>query len=431
MASKYAARQYQIPAEYPDILTAFTREVLRVQPANIYEFGVRYFDRKAQGLPDEGEGAMAPQLDTLEGLTAEEVEHIIVELFEQYDEDQNGFLDPREFKKLMNDLQNKLQFPEEDIYKLLAEADRNKDDQIEYKEFIPLAQQIVMSLYAKTRLGKHADQLDAHAESLLVHGMSRVELTEVVERIFQNFDTDGSGTLSHAEFVEALKKMELGLTRREINTIRFQVDSDQDGNISYREFIPFAFDLLHKLTALRLLEQEVENDSLVHTVTDLFRSRDVEMTGLLAVEDVRDLLASADLGLSRLQIYTVLSEAQVNSDGEIAYANFVPRAVQMIRSMLKFENSILHEPGLIGAEAEAQFMQYMDDVLSQLGPACEFMVFKEAIEGTSLEFQEQNLILNSAVRDPENNNIVNVAETKRLMWPIVKQLRKQRPSSRG
>ncbi|CAE7705251.1 ANKRD65 [Symbiodinium sp. CCMP2592] len=44
---------------------------------------------------------------------------------------------------------------------------------------------------------------------------------------------------------------------------------------------------------------------------------DTEMTGLLGLDDMRDLLH---------QIYTVLSEAEVNADNLISYVSFVPRA---------------------------------------------------------------------------------------------------------
>lgn len=75
------------------------------------------------------------------------------------------------------------------------------------------------------------------------------------------------------EFVSALTAMELGLTRREINSIMFEIDQDEDGNISYREFLPVAFDLLVKLTSLHLLETELENDELAQFLVDLFKAR--------------------------------------------------------------------------------------------------------------------------------------------------------------
>lgn len=37
---------------------------------------------------------------------------------------------------------------------------------------------------------------------------------------------------------------------------------------------------------------------------------DTEMTGMLGLDDMRDLLHQAMLGLTRMQIYTVLSEAE-------------------------------------------------------------------------------------------------------------------------
>merc|ERR1712113_873928 len=113
--------------------------------------------------------------------------------------------------------------------------------------------------------------------------------------------------------------MEIGLTRREINTIMFQIDQDNDGNISYKEFVPFAFDLLQKLTSLRLLETELENDELAQYLIDLFKAKDFQMTGMLPVDDIRDLLHQAMLGLSRMQIYTVISEAEIGPEDKIAY----------------------------------------------------------------------------------------------------------------
>merc|ERR1719261_971982 len=137
--------------------------------------------------------------------------------------------------------------------------------------------------------------------------------------------------------------MELGLTRREINSIMMHCDQDDDGNIDYNEFEPFAYDLLQKLISLRLLETELENDELAQYLMDLFKAKDVEMIGMLHVDDIRDLLHQAMLGLSRMQIYTVISEAEVNSDMSISYGVFIPRAVGLIRSMLSFEKCIVRD----------------------------------------------------------------------------------------
>lgn len=42
MSSKYQ-KLFTIPQGFPALLKAFTREILRDQPADIYEFGATYF----------------------------------------------------------------------------------------------------------------------------------------------------------------------------------------------------------------------------------------------------------------------------------------------------------------------------------------------------------------------------------------------------
>jgi len=46
MSEKYHTT-LTIPDEFPPVLKEFSREVLRQQPANIYQFGYDYFSQKA------------------------------------------------------------------------------------------------------------------------------------------------------------------------------------------------------------------------------------------------------------------------------------------------------------------------------------------------------------------------------------------------
>mmetsp|Transcript_38690 Transcript_38690/g.82166 ORF Transcript_38690/g.82166 Transcript_38690/m.82166 type:complete len:424 (-) Transcript_38690:62-1333(-) len=420
MSSKFA-KQFVIPPEFPQILKDFAREVLRNQPGNIDEFAAKYFDCLANGIPADAHLAMNSTTNEEPDMSIEEVEAIIQDLFGKYDGDGNGFLDPGEFKLLMDDLQQRLDFPKDEIYRFLAEADMNSDGMIEYEEFIPLALQIIQGMYAKKRMEQHMAEIDHHAEDLLVHGMSKEELTDLVGSIFERMDTDGSGTLNKQEFVAALTSMELGLTRREINAIMFQVDQDQDNRISYREFVPFAFELLQKLTSLRLLETELENDELAQYLLDLFKAKDTEMMGMLPVDDIRDLLHQAMLGLSRMQIYTVISEADISGEGTIAYSQFIPRAVSLIRSMLSFEKSIAKDSQAVSVEAEDNFFFMLDEAFPA-GEIAPFDNFLERLEQTGLlnsrETQATKHLLSSY------GDEIPTDEAKPQIWSLVKSMRR-------
>jgi len=418
MASKFA-KQYQIPSEFPDILKDFAREVLRNQPQNINEFAAKYFDCLASGLPTDANDGQDGEGDA--DMPLDEIENIVQDLFAKYDKDNNGYLDPPEFKALMSDLQAKLDFPPDEVYRFLAEADMNHDGMIEYEEFIPLALQIIQGMYAKKRWEQHEADMDKHAEEILVHGMTKEELTGLVSSIFEKIDTDGSTMLSKQEFLKALTSMELGLTRREINTIMFQIDVDKDGNISYMEFVPFAFDLLQKLTSMRLLETELENDELAHYLIEVFKAKDTEMLSSLSVDEVRDLLHEAHLGLSRMQIYTVLSVAEADPDGRIAYSSFIPRAVGLIRSMLSFEKSIARDAPDAGTEAEEHFYFLMDENFpgAEQVPLDDFMV----------RLEQCNILSEAEIKATKNLLLayekgVPVEEAKPQIWSLVKSMRR-------
>ena len=49
----------------------------------------------------------------------------------------------------------------------------------------------------------------------------------------------------------------------------------------------------------------------------------------------------AKLGLTRLQIYSVLSVGEANELGFLNYMQFIPRAVNMMNSMVNFEADLV------------------------------------------------------------------------------------------
>eukprot|EP00928_Gymnodinium_smaydae_P061901 TRINITY_DN45871_c0_g1_i1.p1 TRINITY_DN45871_c0_g1~~TRINITY_DN45871_c0_g1_i1.p1 ORF type:complete len:453 (-),score=147.50 TRINITY_DN45871_c0_g1_i1:108-1376(-) len=421
MSSKFA-KQYSVPPEFPEILKDFTREVLRNQPSNINEFAAKYFDCLAHGLPPDVPGAGGRGGDLEAGM--EDVESIIQELFKKYDTDGNYYLDPHEFQDLMNDMQERLDFPKDEIIRFLAEADMNADGKIEYEEFIPLALQIIQGMYAKKRMEQKMATADKQAaESILVHGMSRQELTDSYKNIFRNQDKEGSGVLSKQDFVAALTSMDLGLTRREINAIMFRVTLDGEGNIAYGEFAPYIFDLLQKMTSMRLLETELEDDELMQYLSDLFKAKDVEMAGVLHVDDVRDVLHQAMLGLTRMQIYAVISEAEVRQDMMIAYESFVPRAVGLVRTMVSFEQSIVPDTASTGAEAEREFKDFVRQAGAKSGGTMSAGDLLVHMESSGLvEPREMQAIRHFL----SNQTEVDVDHILSQMWTLVKNMRQHR-----
>jgi hypothetical protein len=93
MPTKYG-KTFAVPKEFPSVLKAFTREVLRAQPDDIYEFGSQYFTE----LLAQAEAAQAAQDSGIRRLSPEELEQLLAGMFHEADADGSGALSLKEFK---------------------------------------------------------------------------------------------------------------------------------------------------------------------------------------------------------------------------------------------------------------------------------------------------------------------------------------------
>jgi Ca2+-binding EF-hand superfamily protein len=129
----------------------------------------------------------------------------------------------------------------------MAEADEDGDGLVDYREFVPLAVDVVQAIFAKAdyqeRKNQLADLAVEEARDMLLHGLPREELVNLLEDLFKRADTDGSGYLSRSEFHQCLKEADLGLTRKEINAIMSEIDVDGDEKVSYEEFVPLCLEV--------------------------------------------------------------------------------------------------------------------------------------------------------------------------------------------
>jgi hypothetical protein len=53
------------------------------------------------------------------------------------------------------------------------------------------------------------------------------------EDIFKEFDTDANGSISQVEFRQAIRKLQLGLTSKEIDKLMERIDTNNDGKVDW------------------------------------------------------------------------------------------------------------------------------------------------------------------------------------------------------
>ena len=325
--SKYG-KTYSVPKEFPSVLKAFTREVLRSQPADIYEFGAQYFTE----LLAQEEAAAAAEMSGPRRLSPEELQELLTQMFIEADTDGSGALNPTEFKNVLK--MADIGLSDREVKRVMAEADFNDDGEVSYEEFVPLAVDLVQTMYAKmeAEAQRAAEEEEAReeAKNYLLHGMTKEEVESVMIDIFHKADADGSGALSLQEFRKCCRDADIGLTRKEINILMHQCDVDGDGTISYEEFVPLCFEMLTEIMKDELLKETRAPNELELFLVDIFREADPAGEGRLDPLTLKNALRDADLGMTRLQIHSVLAEAEYDEDGLCAYEAFAKTASDLI-----------------------------------------------------------------------------------------------------
>eukprot|EP00268_Persea_americana_P020637 TRINITY_DN2075_c0_g1_i1.p1 TRINITY_DN2075_c0_g1~~TRINITY_DN2075_c0_g1_i1.p1 ORF type:complete len:231 (+),score=57.54 TRINITY_DN2075_c0_g1_i1:328-1020(+) len=151
-------------------------------------------------------------------------------IFEQFDEDSNGAIDPEELKHCFHKLE--ISFSEEEISDLFQACDINEDMGMKFNEFIVL---LCLAYLLKE------DPTALQAKSQM--GLQDLETTfETLVDAFVFLDKNKDGYVSKNEMVQAINETTAGeRSSGRIAMKRFEeMDWDRNGMVTFKEFL-FAF----------------------------------------------------------------------------------------------------------------------------------------------------------------------------------------------
>jgi Ca2+-binding EF-hand superfamily protein len=262
------------------------------------------------------------------------LERYLRRLFSIADVDNNGVLDQREFSKLLQ--KSGLGFSQRMIRKLMMEADSNQDGVIQYDEYVPIMLEIIQALRVKSY--KQEDEAEARqgAVSFLLNGVSEASFERQILKTFMSADKDNNGFLDRNEFIECIRAVDMGLTKKEIMYLMAEIDVNADGKVQYDEFVPLAVQIITDLIADKILESSGRMD-LQNFFIDTFLNYDHDNTGLISVTNLRDALAA--IGLSTIQVQTVVAEANPEAGGLIKYRSFARVVAQMFSDFFQWRDT--------------------------------------------------------------------------------------------
>jgi Ca2+-binding EF-hand superfamily protein len=177
--------------------------------------------------------------------TADELTTYLLEFFRGADMSSQGLL----YKSDITDLLQRGNFglTKIQVLAVMSEAEIDENGFVDYEKLAPLAASMIRSIWDQNADLDRAVYLDSQARGDTIFGQDRQEVHDLVRDAFLEFDADRSGNLDKAEFKECLMKTQLlgrTLTDKEFNSVLSAVDEDQDGKVSYEEFLNLVLEVM-------------------------------------------------------------------------------------------------------------------------------------------------------------------------------------------
>merc|ERR1712196_295043 len=181
-----------------------------------------------------------------EGRGADELTTYLLEIFRGADLSSQGLL----HKIDVVDLLKRGDFGLTKIQTLavMAEAEIDENGFVDYEKLAPLAASIIRSIWDQNADYDRAVYMEGQeASGEQIFGRDAQEVYDTVLAAFHEFDADRNGHLDPTEFKQCLMQTELlgrPLTDKEFTSVLAAVDEDQDGKISYEEFLKLVLEVM-------------------------------------------------------------------------------------------------------------------------------------------------------------------------------------------
>jgi len=207
--------------------------------------------------------------------------------FRKWDSDGDGHISRLELRQVMSS------FSESEVDTVFALGDMDKSGGIDYQEFISL-----LVPGASQTVNKLSSQFKTVAD---------------IKAAFKRLDANGDGQICRDELRSGMR-----LGDADLDVVFALGDLDGDGEISLGEFIR----VMSPLTATALARFR-NTFTAIEDVVSAFRIIDSNNDGALSKVELEAGMNSFGKKFTQLEIDSVFSLADVNSDGEINYAEFV------------------------------------------------------------------------------------------------------------
>jgi len=133
----------------------------------------------------------------------------------------------------------------------------------------------------------------------------------ILKETFASFDIDGDGFITRSELVSFLEKAGNSLSEEQVQEMMEKQDENDDGQISYQEFMKMMQPIIFHKT---------KDDDLMR---ETFSSFDLDGDGFITKAEIVTFMARMGETLSDEQLKEMIGETDEDGDGRLSYEEFV------------------------------------------------------------------------------------------------------------
>jgi len=133
---------------------------------------------------------------------------------------------------------------------------------------------------------------------------------------FDEFDRDGSGTISTKELLQVMRSIGQNPTEDEILELVMESDLNGDGTIDFQEF-------------LEMMKRKSSETDQTEELRQAFRMFDRNKDGYVDAKELKKVTTTLGQTLTNEEVDAFMAEADIDGDGKLSYEEFV---TMMLRS---------------------------------------------------------------------------------------------------
>ncbi|GMI82464.1 calcium-dependent protein kinase 29 [Hibiscus trionum] len=164
------------------------------------------------------------------------------------------------------------------------------------------------AVHSRLKQFRVMNKLKKLALKVIAENLSSEEEIRGLKQMFNNIDTDGSGTITLEELGVGLARLGSKLTEPEIKQLMDAADVDKNGSIDYIEFVTAT---MHR--------HRLEREDNIYRAFQFF---DKDSSGFITRDELRQAMTQYGMG-DEATIDEVIEDVDTDKDGRINYEEFV------------------------------------------------------------------------------------------------------------